>query len=188
MKLEVHKRETGKKGIANKLRRDGYIPAILYGFNQAGAPIHVKADEITAVLRNMRPGLLSTTVFELHEGAAKKKAIVKDVQYHVASYEIVHIDFMQIAEDKPVTLNVPVRMLGSADCIGVKLGGFLRQVVRSVKVSCLPKDIPQELTLDVAALNVGESKTLADIGISSKVRLLTKNGVAVIVGKKAGAA
>ena len=188
MKLEIQKRETGKKGIANKLRRDGYVPAVLYGFNQVGTPIYLKADEIGAVLRNMKPGLLATTLFELHEGTKKHKAIVKDVQYHVTGYDLVHIDFMQIAEDKPVTVNVPIQVTGAADCVGIKLGGFLRQVMRTVKVSCLPKDIPQSLTIDVAALDVGQSKTLADIAISPHIRLLTKNGVVAAIGKKAGAA
>ena len=189
MKLEIHKRTTGKKGETNKLRREGSIPAVLYGLNQTGTPVHVKTDEIQAILRNMKPGLLATTVFELHEGAKKHKAIVKDVQYHVANYDVMHIDFMQIAEDQPVTLNVPIRIVGLAECVGIKLGGFLRQVVRTLKVSCLPKHIPQEFTMDIRDLNVGQSKTLADIALPSHVRPLAKmGGVAVIIGKKAGTA
>ena len=189
MKLEVHKRTTGKKGGTNKLRREGNIPGILYGCNVAGTPIHVKTDEVAAILRNMRPGLLATTVFELHEGSKKHKAIIKDIQYHVASYDVMHIDFVLIAEDKPVTINVPIQVMGLADCVGIKLGGFLRQVVRTLKVSCLPKHIPQEFTIDVRDLNVGQSKTLGEIAIPSTVRPLARmSEVAVIIGKKAGTA
>jgi len=187
MKLAVHKRTTGKKGETNKLRREGNIPGILYGQNEDGTPVYVKADEVKAILRNMKPGLLATTVFELALGSKKHKAIVKDVQYHVATYDLVHIDFAEVFEDKPVTLNVPLQLVGVADCAGVKLGGFLRQVIRSLKVSCLPKHIPQEFTVDVRELGIGQAKTLADIAIPSNVRPVAKlTEVAVIVGKKAG--
>lgn len=189
MKLEIRKRTSGKKGENNKLRREGNIPAIMYGVDKPGVPVQVKADDIKAILRNIKAGLLATTVFELTEGSHKHKAIIKEIQYNVASYDVEHIDFALVFEDKPVTLNVPIQMVGVADCVGVKLGGFLRQVVRTMKVSCLPKHIPQELTVDVRDLNVAQSKTLADITIPSHVRPIAKmTEVAVIVGKKAGAA
>lgn len=189
MKLAVQKRTLGKKGDTNKLRREGNIPGIIYGNNEAGTPIAVKTEEVQAILRNMKPGLLATTVFELQEGQKKLKALVKDIQYHVATYDVVHIDFALVVEDKPVTVNVPIQMIGAADCVGVKLGGFIRQVIRTMKVSCLPKHIPQEFTIDVRELNIAESKTLSDVAIPSNVRPLGKmDEVAVIVGKKAGTA
>lgn len=189
MKLAIHKRTSGKKGENNKLRREGNIPAILYGVNKPGIPVQVKGDEIKAILRNIKPGLLATTVFELNEGSHKHKAIIKEIQYHVASYEVEHIDFALVSEDQVVTVNVPIQLVGVADCVGVKLGGFIRQVIRSLKVSCLPKHIPQELVIDVRDLNIGQSVTLADIAVPSNVRAIAKmSEVAVIVGKKAGAA
>lgn len=187
MKLVVQKRTSGKKGENNKLRREGNIPAIMYGLNKPGVPVQVKADEVKAILRNMKPGLLSTTVFELTEDGKKHKAIIKEIQYHVASYEVEHIDFALVSEDHPVTVNVPIQMVGVADCVGVKLGGFLRQVIRTLKVSCLPKHIPQEIVVDVRDLNIGQSKNLGDIAIPSNVKAVAKlSEVAVIVGKKAG--
>ncbi len=187
MKLEMHKRETGKKGVINKLRREGKVPAIIYGQDEKGMPVHVSKDEIQAILRNLKPGLLSTTVFELHNGGKKHKAIIKEIQYHVSSYEIEHVDFALVAEDKPVTVNVPIQIVGAADSVGVKLGGFIRQVIRTLKVTCLPKHIPQEFVIDVRELNIGQSKNLADIAIPANVRPLAKmDEVVVIVGKKAG--
>ena len=184
MKLTVQKRTAGK---TNRLRREGNIPGILYGFNQKGTPVQVKEEEIQMILRNMKPGLLATTIFEIEEGSHRHKAIIKDVQYNVASYQIEHVDFVLIAEDQPVTVKVPIQLVGVADCVGVKLGGFIRQVVRTLKVSCLPKHIPQEFTIDVRELNLGQSKTLDSIGIPPNVRPLAKmGGVAVVVGKKAG--
>lgn len=188
MKLAIHKRKAGSKGENNKLRREGNIPAILYQENGPGVPVQVKAEEIKAVLRNIKAGLLSTTVFELAESGSKHhKAIIKEIQYNVASYDVEHIDFALVEENKPVTVNVPIQMVGTADCTGVKLGGFLRQVIRSLRVSCLPKHIPQEFTIDVRDLSIGQSKKLSDIAMSEHVRPVGKmEEVAVIVGKKSG--
>jgi large subunit ribosomal protein L25 len=188
MKLEVAKRTTGKKGENNKIRREGNIPAILYNSKGEGHPITIKGDEFKAILRGIKQGLLATTVFELNVAGHIVKAIVKDIQYHVASYNIEHMDFLELKEDEEVTVNVPIQLVGAADCVGVKLGGFIRQAVRTLKVSCLPKHIPQELFVDVKELGVAQSKTLADIAIPPHVtpRVSLKE-VAVVIGKKAGA-
>jgi len=189
MKLSILKRTTGKKGETNRIRREGNIPCILYGDNQAGEAVSIKGDEIQAVLRNMKSGLLSTTVFELADGQKKHKAIIKEIQYHPVSYAVLHIDFALLSDKKPVTLNVPIELVGAADCVGIKLGGFIRQPIRSLKVTCLPKHIPEKFTLDVRDLNIAQSKKLSDIAIPEHVRPRARmNEVAVVVGKKAGAA
>jgi large subunit ribosomal protein L25 len=190
MKLAIHKRNIGKKGETKQLRRAGNVPAILYSQEGgAGTPVSVKKDEVLAILRHIQPGRLATTVFELNEGDKKHKAIVKDIQYHVANYDVVHMDFLLVSDKKPVIVNVPIQLTGVADCVGVKLGGFIRQVIRSVEVSCLPKDIPRELMVDVSKLEVAQSKRLSDLEIPSHIRPLAKmEEVVVIIGKKAGAA
>lgn len=187
MKLTVEKRTTGKKGETNKLRREGSIPAIIYGLGEAGTPVSVKREAIQQVLQKVASGHLATTVFELEMGSKTVKAIVKDVQYHPANYAIEHIDFLETKEDHPVTLNVPIQMEGVADCAGVKLGGFLRQVIRTLKVECLPKDIPAHFSLDVLNLSLGQSRRLSDLTIPKGVRPLAKmEQVIVVIGKKAG--
>lgn len=187
MKLAVQKREAGKK--TNQLRREGFVPAILYGRNQEGQALSVKKEEFQAVIRNMKAGLLSTTVFELHGEGKAHKAIVKEVQYQPATYDIEHIDFALVTEDHPVRVKVPVQLVGIADCAGVKLGGFIRQVVRTVEIRCLPKHIPQEFLVDVKDLNVGQAKTIADLDLPAHVTPLARNKkqVVVTIGKKAGA-
>lgn len=188
MKLSVTKRTAGKKGEINRLRREGNIPAIIYGHNEPGIAVSLKAEEIQSILRNLKAGLLATTIFELELEGKKVKAIVKDIQYHVASYDVLHIDFALLKDDQPVTVNVPIQVIGAADCAGVKQGGFIRQVIRSLKVSCLPRHIPQEFSIDVKDLNISQSKTLGDIQISASVKPIARlSEVVVLVGKKAGA-
>lgn len=187
MKLSVEKRVTGKKGVTNQIRRDGNIPAIVYGVNQPAAAITVSGNEIKALLRNVKQGLLATTIFEIDVDGKSQKAVLKDIQYNVATYDVEHMDFILLNDEHPVTLNVPITLHGVADCAGVKLGGFLRQVIRSMKVSCLPKNIPQEFVIDVKDLSIAQSKMLADIPMPQGVSPLVKlNEVAVVIGKKAG--
>lgn len=189
MKFSIQKRTTGKKGETNRIRREGSIPCILYGFQKAGEPVYIKGEDVQTVLRNMQSGLLSTTVFELNDGHIKHKAIIKEIQYHPVSYAVLHIDFALLSDERPITLNVPIELVGTADCAGVKLGGFLRQAIRTLKVTCLPKHIPEKFTLDVRDLNIAQSKKLSDIDMPKHVRPRAKmNEVAVVVGKKAGTA
>ncbi|EKE07766.1 MAG: 50S ribosomal protein L25 [uncultured bacterium] len=188
MKLKVEERTTGRKGVTSQLRREGMVPAILYGAGKAGTPVAVKNDTLKEILRKIQPGRLSTTIFELERGAKTIQAIIKDVQYHVASYEIEHVDFLEMEESKLVEINVPISLVGAADCAGVKLGGFIRQVIRSLKVSCLPKNIPESFSLDIRNVGIGQSKLLSDLEIPPSVRPLAKlTEVLVLVGKKAGA-
>lgn len=183
-KLTVFQRNDLKKGETNKIRREGNIPGVIYGKGKPNEPVYVKGDEFNAVLRNMKGGLLATTVFELHEGNQRRKAIVKDIQYHRASYAIEHLDFAAVDDKQPVTVNVPIQVVGAADCPGIKLGGFLRQVIRALKVTCLPKDIPSEFVVDISKMNIAESLRLSDIQIPHAVRPLGRmNEVAVVIAK-----
>lgn len=186
MKLSVTQRAATKKSDATKLRREGRVPGVLYGLDLQNQNVSFALDEIQAILRNMQPGVLPTTIFELQDGSKTHKALLKEIQYHPATYAILHADFALIAEDRPVTVSVPIQVTGLADCVGVKLGGFLRQVIRNLKVRCLPKRIPRQFAVDVSKLNITESLTLASLDIPSDVRPLAKlSEVVVVIGKRA---
>ncbi|PIR43269.1 50S ribosomal protein L25, partial [candidate division WWE3 bacterium CG10_big_fil_rev_8_21_14_0_10_32_10] len=116
MKLSVQTRKLGTKGDVNKLRREGNIPGIIYSDAGAGTPISLSKDEMKAVVRNLQqPGILATTVFELNLGDKKQKVVVKDIQYHVVSYDILHMDFALLSDDKQVSVNVPITLDGKID-------------------------------------------------------------------------
>jgi large subunit ribosomal protein L25 len=96
-----------------------------------------------------------------------------------------HIDFEELFEDVPVSVKVPIQCIGVADCVGVKLGGFLRQIIRHVKVECLPKQIPQNFLVDVQDLGIRQAKKLSDIAIPKGVKPLAKmDEVVVVVSKR----
>ena len=185
MKLAVKQRVGEKKKDIKEIRRDGNIPAIIYSSKTQPEKLIIEGSEFKTVLREMKPGQLPTTVFTLSDGKKERKAIVKDIQYHLTTYIVSHIDFEELVEDVSVNVKVPVNCIGIADCVGVKLGGFLRQVVRHVKVECLPKHIPSEFIVDVKDLGIRKSKRLKDIALPAGVKpLASQEEVLVVIAKR----
>lgn len=186
MKLEFFRRAAESKGEINAIRRAGNIPAILYMKGQQGDNIVVNNNGFLSLMRSVPQGRLSTAIFELfEEGGKAHRAILKEIQYHPTTYDIIHLDFEELREDVEVNVKVPLEFVGIADCAGVKLGGSPRQVIRRLKVRCLPKHIPSHFTIDVKSLEIGQSKRLKDLDIPNTVRPLNNlNEVAFVVEKR----
>jgi len=185
MQLTVSDRLGEKKSEIKKIRREGNIPAVLYSAGKTPEKLTVNSQEFSAILRQIKPGLLPTIVFTLKKGNQTYKAILKDVQYNITSYNVIHLDFEELHDQTPVNVKVPISCAGIADCAGVKLGGFLRQVMRYIKVQCLPKNIPTEFIVDVQDLGIRQSKRLSDIQMPAGVKpLAALNEVVVVVAKR----
>lgn len=186
MKLSVFKREGNAKSVIHKIRRQGDIPGVIYGPKIDSKKVYFKGSEFEAILRDLKPGSLGATLFTLEMEGQTYKAVVKDIQYFLTKDKVSHIDFQQAIEDAPITVNVPIELKGAMQCLGVKLGGVLRAVIRSLKVKCLPKNIPQKFVLNVKSLAIGQSLRLSDLEIPEGVSPLTKRmeEVAVVVAKR----
>lgn len=185
MKLNVKIRTTGKKSVAKKIRREGDVPAVVYSKGETGKEIVVDGAEFKKILNKTPKGTLSSKVITLVLEGKELKAIVKEIQYHVTTYNLVHIDFEQLHDGVEVTLNIPIVCTGVVDCVGVKLGGVLRQVIRSMKVRTLPKNIPSEFQIDVRELAMGQTKRLHEITIPAGVIPVTDlKEVAVVIGRR----
>lgn len=185
MKLSITKRTNVRKSDTLNIRREGNVPAILYSAGEKPMDIIVSGAELQAVLRGIKQGHLSTTILELnHEGTAIK-ALVKDIQYHPTTYNVLHMDLQQLSEKTKVRVNVPIEFTGTADCPGIKLGGFLRPIIRYVNVECLPAQIPTSFTLSVADLGMKQAKRIKDLSFPNGVRPVTKvDEVAVVIAKR----
>jgi large subunit ribosomal protein L25 len=185
MKLSISKRTHVRKSDTLNVRREGNVPAILYSVGEEPSEVVILGAELQAVLRQVKQGRLSTTIFELgHEGKVVK-ALVKDIQYHPTTYNVIHVDFQQLNEQSKVRVKVPIEFIGAAESAGVKLGGFLRPIIRYVNVECLPKDIPSYFELSVAELGMRQSKRIQDLSFPNGVRPLTKvDEVAVVIAKR----
>lgn len=185
MQLTVTKRSCQKKSEVKQMRREGNIPAILYAPGKDPETLVVNGTEFATHLRGIAPGQLSTTVFTLNVEKKKLKAVLKEVQYEITSYRVSHLDFEELNSDVPVQVKVPINITGVAECVGIKLGGFLRQVIRFVKVECLPQNIPAEFIVDVRDLGIGQSLRLTDIAIPETLRPIAKmDEVVVVIAKR----
>lgn len=185
MKLTATVRSSTKKSDTKQIRREGKVPAILYSAGKPNQQLVLDAAEFNAILRQMKPGHLGTTVFHLNLDGKEMRAIIKDIQYQLTTYKVSHIDFEELFDDVEVSVKVPIQYMGVAECTGIKLGGFLQPVIRHVKVECLPKDIPFEFQIDVRDLGIRQSKKLSDIVIPQGVKPLAKmDEVVVVVSKR----
>lgn len=186
MKLNIKERLAQSKKEPNGIRREGWLPAVLYSKGQENRLMSVKADEFHTHLRHVEKGHLSSKKFSLEDDKGNKtEAIVKEIQYHPTTYNILHIDFLELHSTQPVNINIPLSLKGIADCVGVKLGGVVRPVLRYLKVKCLPKDIPQSFEINVTDLKMGQSRRLSSIHLPDTVTpLMNLNEVAVIIAKR----
>lgn len=185
MKLKTIKRDPNKKSETNRLRREGFIPAIMYHNGKAGDAVAVSAAEYDAIIRSIKPGHLPTQKITLVFEGKNVDCVIKEIQYHPTTYRVLHLDFEHLDAGVPVNVKVPIECTGVLDCVGIKLGGVLRQVIRHLPVRCLPKDIPGSFQVDTTSLNLGDSVRLKHLAIPETVRpLKALNEVAVVVARK----
>lgn len=186
MKLKTFKRNAERKGELTRLRLDGKVPAVVYHQGKQAHPIAISLAEYEAMVRDVIPGRLSTTKVSLvDEEGTVRTSILKEIQYHPTSYKVLHLDFEQLDENVPVNVKVPLECLGIADCVGIKLGGVLRQVIRKVKVRCLPKHIPHVFQIDIRNMEMQDSKRIKDLEISKEVKpLVNPSEVAIVIAKR----
>lgn len=185
MKLEMIKRQVGKTGENNRLRREGRIPVVVYGPSRQPEGFSIEKAQWESSLRQIPKGSLSITIFTLHGDQGSMQALVKEIQYHPTSYEVLHLDFIEVKKDVRVNVKVPLRFIGADECAGVKQGGVFRPVFRSIKVNCLPDQIPKELTLDVTEMGMKQNRRLSALAMPEGVRALANlNEVAAVIAKR----
>jgi len=176
--LKVERRTGTGKSVARKLRQRGRIPAIVYG---EGEPIPVAADP-KSLLKALRTEagenvILNLTIVDTEE--ITRKAMVKGVQVDPVSGIVLHADFLAISMERPIEVEVPVELVGVAR--GVKEeGGIVEQILRELKVKCLPRAIPDGIQLDISTLNIGDVVHVKDLAIPGGVELLTDREQVVV--------
>jgi large subunit ribosomal protein L25 len=167
--LEAQPRTPGNKNDARRVRRDGKIPAVVYGAGKDAVSISVDPRQVSRILASETG---HNTIFDLALDGGKTKAMIVDWQYEPVKGKLLHIDLKRIAMDQRLAVKVPVFLKGEA--IGVKQqGGILEQMLREVEVECLPGDIPSHIDADVTELVFGKVLRVADLPHSDKVKFLT---------------
>ena len=164
--LKAIKRVNTSSGSNNKLRAEGYVPAILYGGNNPNQNISVEKKAIKNIVNS---DTFMSKVLELDIDGKKEKVIPRDVSYHVVSEEPIHIDFMRIVTGKKIILDIPVKFINHPDSPGLKRGGVLNIVRRKVELKCPGENIPDDITVDLTGTDIGTSIKISSIKLSENV-------------------
>lgn len=174
--LEAQKRVKATKGTVAEMRRTGRVPGVVYGDNEAAMTLSVDEKALQASLKTERG---RNALITLKLDGSSHAVLVKEIQRHVITRAIHHVDFHRVSLKKKVETDVPVHVHGEAP--GVKLGGgVLESVIRSIRVKCLPTEIPAALDVDVSSLQVGTGIKAKDLKVPAGVELLV-DAEAVVV-------
>jgi len=169
MKLQVRERERRGSADARRLRKEGYIPGVLYGSGHQPHAICVEERELRRVLTG--PSGLHAILDVVLEGQKSTHAsILKDYQQDPLRGHISHVDLQEVRLDQPIQASVNVQLIGEPE--GVKEGGVLSQVQREINVEALPMEIPEHIELDVSGMAIGDTLRLADLAEREGVRYL----------------
>ncbi len=164
--LDAQPRTPGTKNDARRVRREGKVPAVVYGAGKQSVSVSVDPRQVSRIL-NSRTG--HNTVFDLAMDGERTKAMIVDWQYEPIKGSLLHIDLKRIAMDQKLKVHVPIALVGEPE--GVKTqGGILEQIFREVEVECLPGDIPNSVELNVSALVFGMVLRVSDLPVNPKVK------------------
>jgi large subunit ribosomal protein L25 len=173
VKLKAERRTGIGRSAARKLKARGVIPAIIYGGRDKPQPLQVSARDVNAMLSHAS-GENILVELEIDGEEPNRSALVQEIQHSPVGGDILHIDFHAVSMDEKIYAEVPVEAVGTAN--GVKnFGGLLEQSLRTLAVECLPRDLPDRITVDVSNLNIGDAIHVRDIqmpnGVTPKSQL-----------------
>ena len=172
-KLDISSRnETGTKE-AKAARRKGFVPGVLYYSGEEAISISI---EKSILFRAMNSG---QRIFEIHQNGESQYTMLKHVQYHPVTDEVVHIDLMRVRRSEKMTILVPIVLVG--DAIGVKEGGVLSQSLTQVQISCYPTDVPEQIDLNIDGLELNSALNVGDIDTGSEdIELISESSLNIV--------
>ncbi len=175
--IRADKRVLTGKNVARKIRGAGSIPAVLYGGNVEPVSITISAKDWEKITRRMKRNVILD--MEIHGGEVveSRPVMVKEIQRNGLGTRIMHIDFYNVSMEKTVEVEVPIHLSGKAK--GEVLGGIIDVHLRSMKVECLPGQIPEEIVIDMSELDIGDSVHVSDISLPG-VKLVEHGDVAIL--------
>lgn len=177
--LKAFPRTLLQRGAVKKLRASGRVPATIYGRQAKPQNLEVSSEEISDLLHHSASENLLVDLSVENDARSKRLALVQEIQHHPLNGHVLHVDFHEVAEDEKITISVPVETVGEA--AGVKTGGgSLTHVLLKLKIRSLPKDLPEQITIDVTALEIGKSVHLGEIVPPAGVEILGDKHLTVV--------
>lgn len=158
--LSAETRDRAGKGASRAMRRTGRVPAVIYGNKEEPVTIHVEEKTLVKMLST---GHFMNSVVMVELGGKKNRTLPKDVQFHPVTDRPLHVDFLRISEHAQVTVAVPVRFENEDDSRGLKRGGVLNVVRHELELVCDAAEIPDEVAIDLAGLDIGDSIHISQV-------------------------
>jgi len=166
VKIEVMKRKEVGSNRVKKIRREGWIPGIIYGHGEKSYHIKLRDDDLIKLIHELHS---EATLITLNFEGKELQSIIREVTRDPLTEKLLHVDFQHIHEDEEVTVHVIVEIKGES--LGVKDGGILNVEHRYLTVRCLPKDMPEEIVIDISNLQIGDSYHVSDIELPLNVKI-----------------
>jgi large subunit ribosomal protein L25 len=176
-------REGTGKGAARSLRREGLVPAVIYGHGRDPISLSLNARDLDKMLGHIQA---ESTVIDITVGGQTAKTLIREIQRHPIKRQILHVDFQALVAGEKVTVSIPITLTGIPE--GVKLeGGVLDQTLRELEIEVDPSNIPDHVELDVSAMVIGDSLHVSDIKLPEGVEILDdpETSVAVVAAPRA---
>ena len=175
--IKAEKRKTLGKNASRAVRREGRVPAVLYGPGLDSVALTLDKKDMFSILKSESG---ENTLFVVSFNSEKKDAMIKELQINPVSDELMHVDLIQIAMDKAVRIAVPIVLVGEA--VGVKTeGGFIDFSSREIEIECLPKDIPENIEVDISELHLHQSLKVGDISPSEGIKITSDLEMVVVL-------
>jgi len=171
IELKALARESVGKGAARATRREGRVPAVIYGDKKKPEPISLDYVDVLKAVNNTQ--FLSTIFVIDVEGADKTRVIPRDIQFDVVKDFPMHVDFQRMAKDARLVVEVPVRFINEENCVGLKRGGALNIVRHEIEISCQSDNIPEYLEADIEDVDIGASLHVSKIVLPQGAELTT---------------
>jgi large subunit ribosomal protein L25 len=177
--LNAFPRTLGRRAGSRTLRASGRVPAVIYGRQNKPQSLEINLQDIRDVIHSAASENVLLDLAVQGDAKPKRLAIIQEIQHHVLSSQVLHIDLHEVAEDEKVTLTVPVN--GSGEAAGVKTGGgTLEHVLFKLKVRALPKDLPETIVVDVSHLEIGQAIHIGDIKPPPGVEIIGDKDISVL--------
>ncbi len=174
--LWVEPRKELGKGPARRIRQQGKIPAIIYGPGREPAPVVVDPKQVIKILHTPTGKNTILTLKSSEPELEGRKVLIRDYQIDPITDELIHIDLMEVKEDRPVRVLVPIQLVGKP--VGAEKGGTLEEHIRQLEIVCLPSQIPEVIKIDVSELDLGDSIHIRDLKLEG-IKVLTEGHLAV---------
>ena len=178
--LKAEGRARTGSGVLKQMRREGFVPSVIYGGGTENKNVKVHAKTFRDMLNNAASDSILVNL-EI-EGGDTQLAFLQDVQHNALTREILHVDFLAVDQNTEINANLPLEFVGEP--VGVKEGGLLEHMLHSIEITCLPNDLPESISVDVAHLDIGMVVNVGEIVFPEGVKPVMNDDVVVAIVQK----